>query len=81
MDDGKKYDDTDRGVLFRAEKKTDKHPDYKGDLNVGGVEFWLSGWAETSKAGVKYMQLRVTKKEPPAEGGGGKNTGNDDLPF
>ena len=57
------YDDTDKGALFKnAEKKTDKHPDYRGNLNVGGVEYFISAWLKTSKAGAKYMSLSVTEK-------------------
>lgn len=58
------YDNTDRGVLFKNEKKeTDNHPDYNGNINVGGVEFWLSAWIKTSESGRKYMSLSVKPKE------------------
>lgn len=57
------YDNTNSGVLFKnADKKTDKHPDYRGDLNVGGVEHFISAWLKTSKNGTKYMSLSVTEK-------------------
>ena len=39
----KKFDDTNRGVLFRNNDKADpKHADYKGNANVNGTEFWLA---------------------------------------
>jgi uncharacterized protein (DUF736 family) len=61
------YDDTNRGALFKNDKKaTDKHPDYKGSLNVEGVEFYVSAWIKTSKAGSKYMSLAVTAKDASA---------------
>lgn len=58
------YDNTNRGALFRNEdKRGDSHPDYKGSINVNGVEFWLSAWLKESKKGTKYMSLSVQPKE------------------
>jgi hypothetical protein len=63
----KKYDDRDRGTLFRNDRKNgDKSPDYKGSINVGGVEHWLNGWIRESKRGEKFMSLSVKPKEEPA---------------
>lgn len=57
------YDNTDRGVLFKNDRKeSDNHPDYKGSINVGGVEFWLSAWIKQGQKG-KYMSLSVKVKE------------------
>lgn len=62
------YDNTNRGALFKNDKKeTDGHPDYKGSINVGGVDYWLSAWIKTSKGGAKYMSLSVKAKEGAAE--------------
>jgi uncharacterized protein (DUF736 family) len=59
------YDNTNRGVLFKNDKKeTDNHPDYTGSLDVDGDEFFLSAWIKTSKAGKKFMSLSVKPKEP-----------------
>ena len=58
------YDNTNTGAIFVNDKKsTDKHPDRKGSLNVGGVEYWLSGWLKKDKSGNTYMSLSVTPKE------------------
>jgi uncharacterized protein (DUF736 family) len=58
------FDNTDRGALFRNDKKeTDAHPDYKGSINVGGTDYWLSSWLKTSKDGKKYMSLSVKAKD------------------
>ena len=57
------YDNSNSGVLFKNDdKSSEKHPDYKGSLNVNGVDYWLSSWLKTSKAGAKYMSLSVTPK-------------------
>jgi hypothetical protein len=57
------FDDTNRGALFRNDDKTEeKHPDYRGSLNVGGRDFWLSAWLKVSKKGTKYMSLAIKPK-------------------
>jgi hypothetical protein len=66
------YDNRNRGALFRNDDKdpnNDKERDYSGTLDVGGEEFWVSGWVKTSKAGKKYLSLSVKPKvEKPAAG-------------
>ena len=57
------YDNTNSGALFKNEdKREERHPDYKGSLNVNGVDHWISSWLKTSKAGAKYMSISVTPK-------------------
>jgi hypothetical protein len=57
------YDNTDRGVLFKNDRKeSERHPDYKGNINVGGQEFWLSAWIKDGRSG-KFMSLSVQPKE------------------
>jgi hypothetical protein len=58
------YSNTNRGALFKNDKKqSDSHPDYKGSLNVEGVEYWVSSWIKVSKTGDKFMSLSVQPKE------------------
>lgn len=59
------FDNTNRGALFKNDKKEqDNHPDYKGSINVNGVEYWISSWLKTSeKTGQKFMSLSVKPKE------------------
>lgn len=62
------YDNTNRGALFKNDRKEkETQPDYKGSLNVGGVDYWISSWLSTSKAGAKYMSLAVNPKEEKQE--------------
>lgn len=80
------YDDTNRGRLFKNDKKeADKHPDYKGEINVDGKTLELAAWLKVSQKGTKYMSLKVSEpraktqekpapKEAPVEE-------HDDIPF
>ena len=57
------YSNENRGVLFKNDRKEqDNHPDYKGSINVGGQEFWLSAWLRQGDKG-KFMSLSVKPKE------------------
>lgn len=60
------YDETNRGAIWRNDKKeTDKHPDFKGNLNVEGVEYWVSAWKKDPEGNPKAPSLRfsIQKKE------------------
>ena len=60
------YDNTNRGVLFKAkDRKSDKHPEYTGSMNVDGADHWLSAWVNESKAGQKYFSLSIKPKDEP----------------
>jgi uncharacterized protein (DUF736 family) len=54
------YDNNMRGVLFRAEKKNDKAPDYTGNCEIEGVEIRLAGWVRTAKSGKKFLSLALS---------------------
>lgn len=57
------YDNTNSGVLFKNDRKElDKHPDYRGSIDVDGKEFWLSAWIREGKNG-KFMSLSIKPKE------------------
>ena len=78
------YDNTNRGVLFRNDKKeTENHPDYTGSINVDGLEHWLSAWVKTSKAGKKFFSLSVKLKDAPPVANPAVEAApfDDDLPF
>ena len=52
----KKFDDKNRGCLFKNDRKdNDTSPDYKGSINVGGTEHWINGWIRQSKTGEKNL--------------------------
>ena len=59
------FDNTNRGVLFKNDRKTDgdKKPEYTGSLNVDGVEFFLDAWLKVGKSGAKFMSVSVKRKD------------------
>lgn len=58
------YDNTNRGTLFTNDKKEqDNHPDFNGSLNVGGTEYWISGWKKKSKEGKSFLSLSIKEKQ------------------
>ena len=62
------YDDTNRGVLFKNDRKeTDQQPDYTGKVNVQGEEKRLAGWIRQSKAGKTFLSLSISDPLPPPE--------------
>lgn len=75
------------GALFsNAEnKKTDKHPDYKGKALVNGKEMNMSAWLNTSKAGKKYLSLSFDDYKPKTEAGNTFTStatdSNAEIPF
>lgn len=55
------YDDTNRGVLFRNDRKDkDSQPDYTGRINVKGTEQQISAWINESSKGIKYLSIRCS---------------------
>ena len=70
------YDNTNSGILTKNDKgDNEARPDYKGSINVGGVDYWLSAWIKTGRdgtklAGQKSMSLSVQPKDASYGGGG-----------
>lgn len=76
------YDNTNRGALFKNDdKQSEKHPDYKGSINIDGVEYWLSSWIKTSKQGNKFMSLSVQPKQAAKPAKQAPKQAQQDDPF
>lgn len=60
------YDNTNRGQIWGNDKKEkDSQPDFKGSINIEGVEYWLSAWRRKPDAHPKAPSLSfsVQRKE------------------
>lgn len=89
------YDNSNRGALWGNKDKTDeKHPDFKGSININGVEYWLSGWKRKEGASAKSPALSLSikpKDDKPAAKSTGTKAGTvgqiiddmdgDSIPF
>ena len=68
-------------TIFKNEKKSETHPDYKGQINVNGKLFDIALWVKDGKKG-KFFSGKISepyKAEPPA--GIYEKTGKLDKPF
>jgi hypothetical protein len=68
----------------RKEKET--HPDIKGRATIGGVEYWLDGWAKETD-GRKWYSLSFKAKDgapakpEPTASPMRRAANGDDIPF
>jgi hypothetical protein len=57
------YDNTNRWTLNKNDRKEkDTHPDYKGSLNVNGVDYWIDGWIKDGANG-KFISGSLKPKD------------------
>jgi len=85
------YDNSNRGSIWKNEdRKSETHPQFKGQAEVGGVEYWVSGWLRKPDANPKApaMSFSFTAKEqqafkPPQQDQAPVNDfdANSDVPF
>jgi hypothetical protein len=83
------YDNTNRWTLNKNDRKEkDTHPDYKGSLNVDGVDYWLDGWIKDSANGkfisgtLKRKEARTAAPQMPAPGSYTADANDDPgVPF
>lgn len=71
-----------QGSLFKNEqKKTDKHPDYRGDAKIFGKDVWLSGWIKKGKNG-SFLSLSIQpKQDSQGRPQGGRQEEDESIPF
>ena len=80
------YDNTNRGSIWKNDKKeTDNHPDFKGTMDVEGVEYWVSAWKRKEGANPNAPALSFTIKAkedmPKDPQGSNDDFEDDDIPF
>lgn len=86
------YDNTNRWTLNKNDRKEkDTHPDYKGSLNVDGVDYWIDGWIKEGANG-KFISGSLKPKQDrtgvgqaigaqPASAFESQADLDDDVPF
>lgn len=50
------------GAMFPNTKTSEKSPDLRGSVKVGGVDYEVAGWKRKSKNGLAYLSLALQKK-------------------
>ena len=83
------YDNNMRGVLFKNDKEgIETRADYRGHCEIDGAKFFIDAWVNTSKAGAKFMSLRLKRAHvvdiPPSRPQSDLKPAtdfNDDIPF
>jgi uncharacterized protein (DUF736 family) len=61
------YDNTNTGAIFKNEQKTGSQPDYRGTINVDGVDKQISLWVKDSKAGKKFFSAKISEPYQPQQ--------------
>lgn len=53
------------GCWYNAVRKSDRHPQYSGIINVEGVEYFIDTWVKesTKTEGEKFLSFSVKKKD------------------
>jgi hypothetical protein len=73
----KQYDNS--GILFRCsdDKQKPNDRDFRGEITITGVSYWLSGWIKEGQKG-KFLSLAIKPKsdEQPPEA-----KPADEIPF
>lgn len=86
------YDNSNRGAMWpSADKASERHPDFKGSLDVDGKKYWVSGWRrkENANPAAPIITFTVEAKQEPREADRRGDRGPtqptdyslDDLPF
>lgn len=71
------------GAIFKnTNKKAEAHPDYRGTINVDGVEKKIALWIKQSSNGTNYFSVSISKPYQKTESKpSNEPIINDDLPF
>ena len=77
---------TNNGSVFiNNYKDSDKHPDFRGEINVEGAIWEIAMWAKETRGGDKYYSLKVSppraKKQERVDTRTLKEQMDDEVPF
>jgi hypothetical protein len=70
------YETNMRGVLFKNTEKRDgkRDPDYRGNVEIDRVQYWVDAWINSSKDGTKkFMSLSFKPKQAAEYEGASRN--------
>ena len=77
------YDNEMKGSLWfqdKSKRETDRHPMWKGKVQIEGKIFYFAGWGKTLDDGRKLINLSVEPAEAK-EPDNNDNLYDDDVPF
>ena len=58
------YSNENRGAIWKNDRKeTETQPDFKGSLNVGGKDYWVSAWKRKPDANPNAPALSFSVQE------------------
>lgn len=59
------YETNLTGIISKNDRKTtEQHPDIKGQCEINGTEFWISGWRKERKDGSGFFySLKFNAKD------------------
>jgi uncharacterized protein (DUF736 family) len=72
------------GSLFDNDKGDNQNrPDMRGSVTIEGTKYSISAWNNESKAGKKYVSLKVSEwQDRPAQtNGAAQKSLDDEIPF
>lgn len=73
---------TNTGAIFKNNKKEkDTQPDYRGTINVEGLEKEIALWVRTSQKGTQYFSVSISNPYVAEEKHEPESKKFDDLPF
>ena len=83
------YDNTNKGAIWGNEDKTsDTKPDFKGNLNVEGVEYRVSAWKRdpgaSEKAPALKFSIQIKERQAVQPASAGQQDApelSDEIPF
>jgi hypothetical protein len=72
------------GSIFKNDRKEEEtHADYKGDVLIDGVQYWVDAYINRPEGKKPFMALKFRPKDGARPSGGAKQTKfvQDDEPF
>lgn len=75
------FDNNNRGAIWKnADRKSEKHPQWRGSAMIDGVEYWISAWKGKDS---KDTSPVVTFSFQPKDAGQNRSAKNfdGDIPF